>query len=89
MERTPELPPRPFLYTLDQISALINVDLKYLKGRYIYYANRSLGPHYPDLILARDIAPLGVSTDWRVAEQEFARWLRKKGWRLHQRGWVT
>lgn len=88
-ERTPELPPRPFLYTLDQIASLLYVDFRYLKKNYIYYDAWTVGPHYPDFILARNIARQGKPPDWRVPEHELARWLKRKGFRLHQRGWVT
>ena len=88
-EHTPELPPRPFLYSIDQVAALLYVDLGYLKSRYLHYEGRTLGPHYPDYILVRNIAPKGNAPDWRCAEQEFARWLKHKGFRLHQRGWVS
>lgn len=90
LEHSPELlPPRPFLYTLDQIAGLICVELVYLKHRYCYYEGRTSGPHYPDFFLARNIAPNGRPVDWRVSERELARWLKRKGFRLHQRGWVT
>lgn len=89
VERSPELPPRPFFYTLDQVAALIYVDLKYFKKAYVYYDGRSVGPHYPDFLLARNMAPDGRHPDWRIAEKELARWLRYKGFRLHPRGWVV
>lgn len=88
IERTPELPPRPFLYTLDQVAALIFVDVRYFMNRYVHFDGRSVGPHYPDFILARNVAPKGAPPDWRVTETELKRWLKYKGFRLHPRGWV-
>lgn len=89
VERTPELPPRPFLYTLDQIASLLSIEMVHLRNNYIHFDGLSVGARRPDFLLARNIAPIGKPTDWRVAEQDFARWLKRKGWRLHPRGWVT
>jgi len=89
MERSPELPPRAFFYTLDQIATMINVDYEYFRRRYIYYDRRSVGVHYPDMLLAVNMAPHGAPPDWRVTEDELKRWFKKKRVRLHQRGWLA
>lgn len=82
------LPLRVFLYTLDQIATLIQVDLKTLKGSYIHYEERSVGYRRHEQMSARNIAPDGDKPDWRVAEGEFVRWLRYKGFKIYNRASV-
>jgi hypothetical protein len=86
--RSVGLPPRTFLYTLDQISTLIDVTLHTLRRDYVYYEDRSTGIPHKDLIRARNIAPTGLPPDWRVAENELVRWMRHKGFRYYDRASV-
>lgn len=81
------LPPRPFLYSLDQISTLLCIERSGLSS-HIHFEGRSVGPCRPQRMLARDIAPPGERPDWRVAESELVRWCRLKGFRLYERGWA-
>lgn len=93
MERpSPEklgLPPRPFFYTLDQVAYLLQVDLDRFKGSYVFYAGRSPGIHKKDKIRAVNIAPLGLTPDWRVQEMELIRWLRSRRIRVYERVRLT
>ncbi len=79
------LPPRPFFYTLDQIAGLLGIQEDYLRRAYIHFAGRTTGQPSLDKILAANMAPPGedgVSVDkpdWRVSEDEYIRWLRRKG----------
>lgn len=83
------LPTRPFLYTLDQISQLISVPVDRLrKNGYIYFDGRTVGMLDRMLMVARNIAPPNEKPDWRVAENELIRWLRTKGFKVEDRGWV-
>lgn len=82
------LPPRIFLYTLDQIAFLIEVELPRLKRAYIFYEGRSVGVPSREKIPARNIAPKGETPDWRVSEAVFIRWLKFKGYKLLGRGYV-
>lgn len=82
------LPPRPFLFTLDQIAALMYVELEHFRKRYCYYEGRDIGPQYHDLIWCRNIAPRGAPPDWRVSEREVQRFLKQNGFRVHERGWI-
>ena len=77
------LPERPFLYTLDQISAMIEVPVKTLKISYIYHEGRSTGMYSTDLLRANNIAPRDEKPDWRVEERELIRWMRRKGFRAY------
>lgn len=82
------LPPRLFLYTLDQIATLISVDLKSLQASYVHYDRRSVGAKPKSKMLARNIAPPMQSPEWRVSEQDLIKWLKVKGFRPFLRGWV-
>lgn len=81
------LPMRPFLYTLDQIATLIATDVAALRSRFIYFDGRSTGRRPPDRMWARNIAEPGDTPEWRVAEAELLRWLRRKGYRFYERGY--
>lgn len=82
------LPLRPFLYTLDQIATLIELTDASLR-RHVHYNRVSVGSRHPDKMLAHSIANEGEKPDWRVTERELIRWLRRKGFRLYERGWAS
>lgn len=79
------LPPRPFLYTLDQLSVMLDIPEERIRKGYIYFEGRSIGSRHKDLMVARNIAPANERPDWRVAEREFVRWMRTKGYRYYER----
>lgn len=81
-----DLPPRLFLYTLDQVGTLIAVERQQLI-RHVHYDGRSVGAPKPDKLLARNIASDGEPPEWRVAEREFVRWLRHKKFRIYENPW--
>lgn len=80
-----ELPPRPFLYTIDQLSTLTQIPEATLKRSFIHYEERSIGFRRHEQMSARNIAPNGEKPDWRIVEKEFVRWLRYKGFRVYNR----
>jgi hypothetical protein len=82
------LPPRVFLYTLDQISVLISVPMTRLRAAYIYFEQRSIGHKDTFQMSARNIAPTDEKPDWRVSEKEFVRWMRVMGYKYYDRGWA-
>lgn len=83
------LPPRPFLYTLDQISVILNVTEDQVP-RYVYYEGRSTGPRNVKKMVARNINPDKTEKpDWRVAERELIRWMKAMGFKYYDRGVVT
>jgi hypothetical protein len=82
------LPARPFLYTMDQISAILDVDIRTVATQYLYFEGRSTGVRDKHFMLARNIAPPDERPDWRVAERELIRWMRVKGFRYYERGTV-
>lgn len=83
------LPVRPFLYTLDQIAGLLNMDQKALMKQYIYFTGRSLGVDRADYITARNIALPEDTPDWRVLEKELLRWMKRKGFQYYEAGRYT
>lgn len=80
------LPTRVFLYTLDQISVMIEVNIPQLKNSYIYFEGRDIGRRRNDLMIARNISPADQKPEWRVTEREFVRWMRVKGFRHYEIG---
>lgn len=80
------LPRRPFMFTLDQICALINVEMKALRNSYLYYEGRSIGTRRKDLLSTRNIAPDDQKPEWRVLESEFIRWMKSRGFKYYDRG---
>lgn len=83
------LPVRPFLYSLDQIANILDMDLARLKSVYIFYHGRTVGAARSDFLAARDIAPHGKGPEWRVSEKELVRWMKRIGFRVHERSWTT
>lgn len=89
IEQQPWLPPRPFLYALDQIAALLNIEEEQLRRHYIFFERRSTGIRYPDLIRAVNVAPEVARVKWRVTENELKRWMQYKGFRYMERDWIV
>lgn len=78
------LPVRIFLYTLDQLAALLNVDEDTLRTRYLYFRGLSTGVQ-GNRMMARNIEPdPGEKARWRVAESEVLKYLRNKGFTIDQ-----
>ncbi len=73
------LPPRIFLYTLDQISEILSIPLPHLRRSYVYFHGRSTGVKRSGHLGARNIALPEKAPDWRVAEHELIRWMKKHG----------
>lgn len=82
------LPPKPFLYTLDQIAFLLDLSEQQVKRSYIHYEGRSVGVCPRTHMVARNIAPPGERLEWRVAERELIKWMRFKGFRYYERGYA-
>lgn len=83
------LPVRPFLYTVDQIATLLQLEQSDIESRYLFFDRRSTGARPKDKMLARNIAPDGEPPDWRITERELIRWMRFKGWRFYERAYPT
>ena len=83
------LPPRVFLYSLDQIAFMLDMKEDRLRIVYIWYEGREPGRQPTDKIAARNIAPEGLGPDWRVSETELVRWMKRKRYKFHVRGWTV
>lgn len=73
------LPPKFFLYTLDQIAGMLNLSVEALKASYIYFDGRSTYAKKRGQLVARNIAPPDQPATWRVIDTELVRWMRFKG----------
>jgi hypothetical protein len=82
------LPPRVFLYTLDQIATMLSVTVKTV-GSYLWYDGRSTGVKSVHLMIAHNIAHPTAKPEWRVAERELVRWLKLKGFKYYEFGAVS
>lgn len=69
------LPPRLFLYTVDQILDMLQMDDP---RKILYYDGRSVGVPPRDRMMAKNVAPADEKPEWRVDEVEFIRWMRHK-----------
>ena len=75
------LPRHPLLYTLDQVSFILNVDDAWLK-RKLFYVGRSTGPHRSKLQTVNIEDDPKARPQWRVSEIELKRWLTHQGYRI-------
>ena len=82
------LPMRPFLYTVDQIATILTMTEQAVHTRILYHEGRDIGSRRTDQMLARNIAASNEKPDWRVAERELVRWMKHKGFKFYERGWV-
>jgi hypothetical protein len=92
MVNTPDkvgLPIRPFLYSPDQIASILGVTEQTVRTAYLYYDKRSIGHPSPNLMMARNIRPdPNDRPDWRVGEKELIRWLKRKGFKIHETSYL-
>jgi hypothetical protein len=77
------LPTRTFLYTIDQVCNMINVRRETFVAQYLYLHGVHTGSPSRDKLAARNVAPDSAKAEWRIAEKEFIRWLRVKGFRVN------
>lgn len=82
------IPTRVFLFTVDQLSVMLDLPEKYILDNLLYLEGRSIGTPKKSLIQARNVAPPELKPEWRVTEREFIRWMRVKGFKYYDRGSV-
>jgi len=80
-----QLPPRFFLYTLDQVATIVNMTEATLKNTYVHFDGRSVGARPHSKLMARNIAQPGTKPEWRIAENEVVRWLRYNNFKVYTR----
>lgn len=76
------LPPQPFLYTLDQIAQMLG-KTKQTVAKYLHYYGVSPGKCPEGKMSTSNLASVGETPDWRVADAELIRWLRYKGFKVY------
>jgi imidazolonepropionase-like amidohydrolase len=82
------IPLRVFLYTLDQISVMVEIPVATLEKSYIYFEGRTIATFRPEKMRARNISAREDIPEWRVADKEVIRWLKNRGFKVIERGWV-
>lgn len=82
------VPVRVFLYTLDQIGGMIGIAPDLLAKGFVYFDHRSIGVKRQWQMMARNIAGPDSDPEWRIADKEFIRWMRNRGFRVIERGYV-
>lgn len=82
------LPLREFMYTIDQIAYLLEMEESYLRSRVIFFEGRSVGVPTKEEMLAVNVARADEKPEWRVAERYFKRWMRFKGFKIYERGYL-
>lgn len=83
------LPPRPFMYTLDQIATLLSVPESRVRRDYCWYENREVGTMSPLKLKTVNVSPSVEAPDWRVSEQELIRWMKKRRLKYYERAWLA
>jgi len=82
------LPPKPFLYTPDQVATLVSLDERSLRSRMLWYEGREVGVPPRDKLRAINISAPENKPEWRISEQELIRWMKAKGMKYYERGWA-
>ncbi len=59
-----------------------------LKATHLYFQGRSVGYEQKWQMHAVNVAAPNDKPEWRVADKEFIRWLKFKGFRVVERGYV-
>lgn len=77
------MPSVVFLFTLDQIAFMLNIEESTLRVSYLYYVGRTTGAKTRNQMDAINIADDGEKPDWRVSHQEFVKWCRRRNITLH------
>lgn len=74
-----ELPVRPFFYTLDQVASLLSITPDYVWKVIGFFQGRTVTVRTLDEIQFINIAPREQKPEWRCAETELVRFLKRKG----------
>jgi hypothetical protein len=83
------LPPRIILYTPDQIAGMLELREEYVRQKLLFYDRREPGIRPKERLRSVNIAPEGETPEWRVSERELLRYLRLKGKKFYERGYVV
>lgn len=83
------LPPRTFLYTIDQIATMTQISETKLHMDHIYHEGRDIGHRDIHQMRAVNMAKPEDKPDWRIADKDFIRWMKLKGFKFYDRGTIT
>lgn len=72
------LPPREFMYTVDQVCLMLDVNRKYFDERIAFYRGRTTGRARSRLNVVNIAAPEAKPL-WRISETDYKLWMRTKG----------
>lgn len=77
------LPPRPFLYTFDQVADLMGITVKILKKQHVYFRGITVGgPSKKKMTFININEYTDSPPEWRVEERELIRFLRALGYKV-------
>lgn len=76
------LPTRVVLYTLDQLSAILDIDERTLTQRFLYFRGLSSGLKGKRMEAVNIELEEGLKPRWRVAETELVRYLIERGFKI-------
>lgn len=83
------LPIRPFLYTVDQVANILGINpAKVLSASYCHFDGRSIGFPKRGQLRWRNISMPDETPEWRCAERDLIRFLKHKGFKVVERGFV-
>lgn len=82
------MPLRPFFWTPDQIAQLLEVNEKTVRDKMLWYSGREPGLKPKDRIKTINLAAYAEEPIWRIPEDELIKWLRFKGIKIYERGYV-
>ena len=74
------IPRRPIFWTLDQIADMLALSELTLRKSYVWFDGKEVGVYRKHFLLAVNLAKTAIvgatnASQWRVAEDEFLRWL--------------
>lgn len=75
------LPSLVFMFTIDQIASMMNVQENTIQSVYLYYQGRSTGVKKRHMMTAVNIAPADQKPEWRISLEEYRLWLKRMGFK--------
>ena len=77
------LPLKTFMYTIDQISVMLDMTEQMLRRKVLFYVGREMQKQDPMKMRAINISGIDEKAEWRVSEEELVRWCRKRKVRFY------
>lgn len=79
------VPKRTFLWTIDQIATMLALSEARVRQEFLYYPGRSSGQVNGRMIARNINLDQKASPEWRVSDEEWSAFLRRKGFRAELR----